>query len=188
MNIIISLYGTETFLRRMLQDATYNPLRRVEKVLHHSLHQKNLLQFSMVMSPQEISELEQRWPDVWAHQRPLVLLVPSAKVCPFCQVKQRSGYMRKSLNKLSVKIGETQEALDLTFILRSGPICYTSYLDRIHFSLIMRNNKCQIFNKYLLKFTLFWTEIQLIFLKMLYDNLRDPPMFFQSMCKNQVVI
>ena len=59
-------------------------------------------------------------------------------ICPLLrlvfgsQVKERKDMMGEVLDKLSVKVGEPQEGLNLLLVLGHQPICYASHLHWVH--------------------------------------------------------
>jgi hypothetical protein len=70
--------------------------------------------------------------------------------------------MEEPRDKLTVEVYETDEGLHLLLVSCSGPVCYTSDLDRIYFNLIMQDNNPQILNSSLLKVTLLGLKIELV--------------------------
>jgi len=66
----------------------------------------------------------------------VLLLVPSPHLVCFDKVKEGPGYCREISNKSPVEVDKTQEGLDISLVLRGGPVSHFSYLDRIYGDLI----------------------------------------------------
>src|ERR1700733_9320867 len=63
------------------------------------------------------------------------------------EVKQRSCNGGEVLNKLSIKIAETQESLDMLDSTWNRPICNALDLSRVHTYLSFRNDDAEVFNR-----------------------------------------
>jgi hypothetical protein len=53
------------------------------------------------------------------------------------EVEKCMCMVREPRDRLMVEVYETDKGLHLLLVSWSGPVCYTSDLDRIHFDLIM---------------------------------------------------
>ena len=95
----------------------------------------------------------------------LLLLFSSSKLNISCKVEQWPGSMGVVPDKSLIKVGESNELLDLLFRLGCWPVHYPHNLNWIHLYFPFGDDKSEVFNALLLKFTLVWFEVQLMFLK-----------------------
>jgi hypothetical protein len=62
-----------------------------------------------------------------------------------------------------VKVSKAKERLYFPFITGFWPVCHTCHLYRIHFHLVFRDNQPQALDAGFFEFTLFGSEVQLVF-------------------------
>jgi hypothetical protein len=65
-------------------------------------------------------------------------------------------------DELTMEIDESNEGLYLFLVRWSGPVCYSSDLDQIHFDLIVRDDDPKILNPSFLKLVFLRSKIELV--------------------------
>src|SRR5271155_4341785 len=96
--------------------------------------------------------------------------------------------MGKVLDKLFVKVSESEKGLHFFFVGRDGPIRHSRYFDRIHPYQIVRDDNSKIFHLCPFELTLFWFQEKIVFVKDLYHSFDHFPMLFQSLTEDKDVI
>jgi hypothetical protein len=70
--------------------------------------------------------------------------------------------MQTTRDELMIEIDESDEGLYLFLVCQSGPVCYSSDLDQIHFNLIVQDDDPQILNPSFFELTFLRLEIELV--------------------------
>jgi hypothetical protein len=71
--------------------------------------------------------------------------------------------MPKFLYELTIEIYESDKGLHLFLVHWSGPVCYSSNLDWIHFNLIVQDDDPQILNPSFFELAFLRSKIELVF-------------------------
>jgi hypothetical protein len=79
--------------------------------------------------------------------------------------------MGEPRDKSTVEIDKSDEGLHLLLVSQSGPVCYTSNLDRIYFDLVVQDDNSQILNLSLLELTLLRSKIKVALMHSVQNKL-----------------
>jgi hypothetical protein len=92
----------------------------------------------------------------------LFQLTPAPFGIILSEVEQWAGYLRESLNKMSVEVGKAQEGLYFLFTIWCWPFCNPCNLYWVHFRLSVRDDEAQVFDLGLCKLALVVLEIEFV--------------------------